>query len=114
MKRLNKKTIVEILFNNAEFHHIPVSEYDKTEECFFNDGECWDALNWVPKRLLKKAMKHGIRFVSNEHTYTGSRTDKYCDLDIRDAATGELIACPITTYDHDLQEEIKKRWGDAW
>ena len=114
MKRLNKKTIVEILFNNAEFRHSPACDYDSTEECQFNENECWDALNWVPKRTLEKAMKHGIEFVSDEHFYTGSRTDKYCDLDIRDAVTGKLLACPITTYDHDLQEKIKKSWGSAW
>lgn len=114
MKRMNKKTIVEILFNNAEFYHSPSCDYDTTEECYFSRRECWDALNWTPKRLLKKALKHGIVFVSDEYRYTGSRTDKYCDLDIRDAVTGELIACPVSTYDHDFQEEIKKSWGEAW
>lgn len=105
MKHLNKQQIVKALFDDAEFYHRPSCDYDTTEECYFSRRECLEALNWTPKRLLKKALKHGINFVPNEYTYTGSRTDKYCDLDIRDAVTDELIACPM---------EIKKSWGEAW
>lgn len=107
-RKAEKEKIVKLLMSKAEFGHVPVCSYDKTEECAFSKRECEEALKTLcmyDLRMLEES--GGCMFISKQYyyDYARDRYAKYNDLELYDGE-GVYVGTLESDFDDDLAKEI--------
>lgn len=103
-----KERIIKLLMRGAKFGHIPVCDYDKTEECAFSRAECKEALKILGLYDLRTILgTGGCKFLSRQHYYDHhkDRYAKYNDLELYDNE-GFYVGTLASDFDDDLAKEI--------